>query len=59
MESAIMTLIIAFIAAAIMLAVGVTILGNASNGFDCSNLSGNATTGWQKACLDIQKQSQE
>ena len=53
-----MSLIVAFIAASIMLAVGVTILGNAQNGFDCDTLSGNATHGWQKACNDVAEQSQ-
>ena len=53
-----MSLIVAFIAASIMLAVGVTILGNASNGFECDNLSGNATHGWQHACNEVATQSQ-
>lgn len=53
-----MTLVTVFIGIAIMLSVGVVILGNASSGFDCSSLSGNATTGWQKACNDVAKQSQ-
>lgn len=53
-----MMLVTVFIAVAIMLSVGVVILGNASSGFECSSLSGNATSGWQKACNDIQKQSQ-
>jgi len=53
-----MTLVTIFIAAAILLGVGVVILGNASNSFDCSNLSGNSTEGWQKTCLDVAGQSQ-
>ena len=53
-----MTLIVAFIAAAIMLSVGVTILGNAQNGFDCTELAGNATHGWQHTCLEIADQAQ-
>jgi len=53
-----MTLVTVFIGIAIMLSVGVVILGNASSGFDCSTLSGNATTGWQKACNDVATQSQ-
>ena len=60
--NAVMTLIIAFIATAIMLSLGVTILGNTSNGFDCSDLEGHGTnnnsTGWAKACEDIQDQQQ-
>jgi len=58
METNVTGLVTIFIAIAIMLSVAVVILGNASTGFDCSDLSGNATSGWQKACNDIQSQSQ-
>ena len=57
----VMTLIIAFIAVAIMLSLGVTILGNTSTGFDCADLEGGTDspkTGWAKACEDIQDQQQ-
>ena len=54
----VMTLIVAFIAAAIMLSLGVSILGNTSNGFDCTQLSGNSTDGWQKICNDVASQQQ-
>ena len=59
----VMTLIIAFIAVAIMLSLGVTILGNTSTGFDC-DLDGDGTvnnsgdSAWEKTCEDIQKQQQ-
>lgn len=59
MESNIMMLVTVFIGVAIMLSVGVMILGNASSGFDCTDLSGNSTSGWQKACNDIQSQAQD
>lgn len=54
-----MSLVVAFIAVAIMLTVGVTILGNVDSGFDCSNMSGNATHGWQSTCLSVQDQTQQ
>ena len=58
----VMTLIIAFIAVAIMLSLGVTILGNTSAGFDCdldSDGSVSTTAGsWEKTCSDIQSQQQ-
>ena len=61
----VMTLIIAFIASAIMLSLGVAILGNTSTGFDCSDLNGynakntSSSTGWAKACIDIQDQQRD
>ena len=65
----VMTLIIAFIAVAIMLSLGVTILGNTSTGFECGDLEGSDPdndgddveseyVGWAKACADIQDQQQ-
>lgn len=59
MDSPIMSLVVAFIAVAIMLSVGVTILGNVDSGFDCSNMSGNSTDGWQATCLSVQDQTQQ
>ena len=51
-SSTAMGLAAAFIGIAIMLGVGVQILGNAS--FDCTGLPGNATAGnlteWQETC---------
>ncbi len=48
MENNIMGLVGAFIGMAIMLAIGVQILGNSVA--DCTELPGNATTGWQGQC---------
>ncbi len=51
-SSTVMGLVAAFIGIAIMLGVGVQILGNSS--FDCVGLPGNATAGnlteWQEVC---------
>jgi len=59
-----MSLVTVFIAIAIMLSVGVVILGNAQTGFDCKDLEGyNSTsptdsTSWAKTCLDVAEQGQ-
>ena len=50
-----MGVVASFIAVAIMLAIGTLILG--STGFDCTDLSGNATSGWQKECQDAQDEA--
>ena len=60
----VMTLIIAFIASAIMLSLGVAILGNTGSSFDCTDVDGytgaqSNATGWSKACFDIQDQQQD
>lgn len=47
-SSTIMGLVGAFIGIAIMLGIGVVILGNVTT--DCTSLSGNATSGWQGIC---------
>ena len=60
-----MSLVTVFIAVAIILGVGVSILGNASNGFSCTGLTGYVSTapenstGWAKACQNVASQSQE
>lgn len=41
-----------------MLGIGVAILGS-TDIVDCTSLTGNATNGWHKECLDIQEQTQE
>ena len=60
----VMTLIIAFIAAAIMLSLGVAILGNTATGFDCSSLDGynstkSSATGWGLTCIEIQESQRD
>jgi hypothetical protein len=56
MENNIMGLVGAFIGIAIMLAIGVQILGNAVQ--DCTALPGNATSGWQGQCETNNTQAQ-
>ena len=61
-SSTIMGLVAAFIAVAIMLGIGIQILGNTT--MDCTSLSGyNSTTpasstGWAGQCLDAQSATQ-
>lgn len=54
--STIMGLVAAFIAIAIMLGIGIQILGNTT--FDCTTLDGNATSGWQGTCEDAETDTQ-
>ena len=51
-----MQLVGAFIGIAIMLSIGIQILGNAVQ--DCTTLSGNATSGWQGQCETNDTQAQ-
>ena len=55
--------VIAFVVAAVVLSVGVTILGNTNSGFNCYNLQGGNATAktaaegtWAKQCVNIQEQ---
>ena len=61
--------VLAFIVAAIVLSVGVTILGSTSSGFDCKNLQGYDSTKtannekyppntWAGQCWAVQQQQQ-
>ena len=61
--------VLAFIVAAIVLSVGVTILGSTSSGFDCKNLQGYDSSGsndaakypsntWAGQCWSVQQQQQ-
>jgi len=60
-ENQVMTMVGAFIAVAIMLSVGVVILGNATN--NCEDVPGyNSTTpasstGWGEQCINVEEQS--
>lgn len=54
-ELSIMSYVGAFIAVAIMLSIGTVILGNLN--FNCVDLSGTATTGWEGACEDVSSQT--
>jgi len=54
--STVMALAGAFIGIAIMLGIGVQILGNTT--FDCSSLAGNATAGWQGTCETAETDTQ-
>lgn len=54
--STVMALAGAFIAIAIMLGIGVQILGNAT--FDCTTLDGTNTTGWQGTCEQAETDTQ-
>ena len=49
-SSTIMGLVAAFIGVAIMLVIGIQILGNVQTSTNCSALPGNATSGWQHTC---------
>ena len=51
-----MDFITVFIGIAILLSIGVVILGNGLQ--DCTDLPGNKTAGWQEACLDFEGQTQ-
>ena len=59
-SSSIMGLVAAFIAVAIMLGVGIQILGNVQTSTNCASLPGNAgehqttsnATGWALSCLN-------
>jgi len=48
----VMALAASFIGIAILLGIGPQILGNTS--FVCTGLSGNATTGWQQTCSQVE-----
>ena len=50
-----MQLVAAFVGIAILLAIGIQILGNAVQ--DCTSLPGNATSGWQGQCESGQTQT--
>ena len=52
----IMGLVAAFIGIAIMLGIGIQILGNTT--FDCQALDGNATSGWQGQCEGAETDTQ-
>lgn len=54
--STIMGLVAAFIGIAIMLGIGIQILGNTT--FTCTDLPGTATTGWEGQCEDAQTSTQ-
>ena len=62
----IMAMVGAFIGVAILLAIGIQILGNVQNSTPCSTLPGNAgthqtvnnATGWALACLQNNTQTQ-
>lgn len=54
--STIMGLVAAFIGIAIMLGIGIQILGNTT--FDCTSLPGNSTSGWQGTCEDANTSTQ-
>ena len=47
----VMALAASFIGIAILLVIGPQILGNTT--FDCTTLSGNATSGWQQTCAQV------
>ncbi len=51
----VMALAASFIGIAILLGIGPQILGNTS--FTCTNLSGNATSGWQSTCNQVDTDS--
>ena len=55
MEGNVSQLVGSFIAIAILLAVGVQVLGNAVQ--SCTSLPGNATSGWQGTCETGQTQT--
>jgi hypothetical protein len=55
MEGNVSQLVGSFIAIAILLAVGIQVLGNAVQ--DCTSLPGNATAGWQGTCETGQTQT--
>jgi len=52
----IMGLVAAFIGIAIMLGIGIQILGNTT--FDCASLEGNATSDWQGQCETAEDDTQ-
>ncbi len=52
----IMGLVAAFIGIAIMLGIGIQILGNTT--FDCEALDGNLTSGWQSQCEGAETDTQ-
>ena len=49
--TSVMALAASFIGIAILLGIGPQILGNTS--FTCTGLSGNATTGWESTCNQV------
>ena len=52
-------MVVIFVAVAIMLGIGVAILGS-TDIVDCDDLTGDSnSTGWRGQCHDIQKQSQD
>ncbi len=51
----VMALAASFIGIAILLGIGPQILGNTS--FDCTTLQGNATSGWQATCNQVDTDS--
>ncbi len=55
MEGNVSQLVGSFIAIAILLAVGIQVLGNAVQ--ECTTLPGNATAGWQGACESQETQT--